>query len=63
MIITAIIVGGNAVQIFLSNIIPYVEFTKEYAMMFVAIFGTTISPYLFFGRPQRNQKKMLPNTK
>jgi NRAMP (natural resistance-associated macrophage protein)-like metal ion transporter len=47
-VITAIIVGGNAVQIFLSSIIPHVEFTKEYAMMFVAIFGTTILPYLFF---------------
>jgi NRAMP (natural resistance-associated macrophage protein)-like metal ion transporter len=47
-VITALIVGGNAVQIFLSSIIPHVEFTKEYAMMFVAIFGTTISPYLFF---------------
>jgi NRAMP (natural resistance-associated macrophage protein)-like metal ion transporter len=47
-VITAIIVGGNAVQIFLSSIIPHVEFTKEYTMMFVAIFGTTISPYLFF---------------
>jgi NRAMP (natural resistance-associated macrophage protein)-like metal ion transporter len=47
-VITAIIVGGNAVQIFLSSIIPHVEFTKEYVMMFVAIFGTTISPYLFF---------------
>jgi NRAMP (natural resistance-associated macrophage protein)-like metal ion transporter len=45
---TALIVGGNAVQIFLSSVIPHVEFTKEYAMMFVAIFGTTISPYLFF---------------
>jgi NRAMP (natural resistance-associated macrophage protein)-like metal ion transporter len=45
---TALIVGCNAVQIFLSSVIPHVEFTKEYAMMFVAIFGTTISPYLFF---------------
>ncbi len=45
---TALIVGGNAVQIFLSSVIPHVEFTKDYAMMFVAIFGTTISPYLFF---------------
>ena len=45
---TALIVGGNAVQIFLSSVIPHVEFTKEYAVMFVAIFGTTISPYLFF---------------
>jgi NRAMP (natural resistance-associated macrophage protein)-like metal ion transporter len=45
---TAIIVGGNFAQIFLATIIPHIEFTPSYAMMFVAIFGTTISPYLFF---------------
>jgi Mn2+/Fe2+ NRAMP family transporter len=47
-VLTALIVGGSAVQIFLASVIPHVEFTKDYAMMFVAIFGTTISPYLFF---------------
>ena len=47
-IATAIIVGGNATEIIFSIFIPHVEFTKEFAMMFVAIFGTTISPYLFF---------------
>jgi NRAMP (natural resistance-associated macrophage protein)-like metal ion transporter len=45
---TAIIVGGNFTQIFLATVIPHIEFTTSYAMMFVAIFGTTISPYLFF---------------
>jgi Mn2+/Fe2+ NRAMP family transporter len=35
-------------QILLSSVIPHVEFTKDYVMIFVAIFGTTISPYLFF---------------
>ena len=45
---TAIIVGGNFAQIFLATIIPHIEFTPSYAMMFVTIFGTTISPYLFF---------------
>jgi Mn2+/Fe2+ NRAMP family transporter len=45
---TALIVGGNAIQILLSSVIPHVKFTKDYVMMFVAIFGTTISPYLFF---------------
>lgn len=45
---TAIIVGGNFTQIFLATVIPHIEFTPGYAMMFVAIFGTTISPYLFF---------------
>jgi Mn2+/Fe2+ NRAMP family transporter len=47
-VITALIVGGDPVQIFLSSLLPHVEFTKEYAMMFVAIFGTTITPYLIF---------------
>jgi NRAMP (natural resistance-associated macrophage protein)-like metal ion transporter len=45
---TAIIVSGNGYQILASTIIPHIEFTPAFAMMFVAIFGTTISPYLFF---------------
>jgi Mn2+/Fe2+ NRAMP family transporter len=45
---TAIIVGGSWNQIFSATIIPNIEFTPAFAMMFVAIFGTTISPYLFF---------------
>jgi Mn2+/Fe2+ NRAMP family transporter len=28
--------------------IPHIEFTPAFAMMFVAILGTTITPYLFF---------------
>ena len=45
---TAIIVGGNWNQILNAVLILHIEFTPAYAMMFVAIFGTTISPYLFF---------------
>jgi NRAMP (natural resistance-associated macrophage protein)-like metal ion transporter len=47
-IATAIIVGGNWNQIFVATIIPHIEFTPAFAMMFVAMFGTAISPYLFF---------------
>src|SRR6476659_1569048 len=47
-IITAIIVGGNWYQIFIATIVPHIEFTTDFATMFVAILGTTISPYLFF---------------
>jgi Mn2+/Fe2+ NRAMP family transporter len=47
-VVTALIVGGNAVQILLSSVIPHIELTKDYVMMLVAIFGTTISSYLFF---------------
>ena len=45
---TVIIVGGNWNQIFTAVLIPHIEFTPAFAMMFVAIVGTTISPYLFF---------------
>jgi NRAMP (natural resistance-associated macrophage protein)-like metal ion transporter len=45
---TAIIVGGNWNQIVIATLIPHIELTPTYAMLFVAIFGTTISPYLFF---------------
>ncbi len=47
-VITAFIVGGNWNAILVSSIIPHVEFTPSFVMLFVAIFGTTISPYLFF---------------
>jgi Mn2+/Fe2+ NRAMP family transporter len=47
-VLTAMIVGGNMQQIFLATVIPHIELTPTFAMMFVAIFGTTISPYLFF---------------
>jgi len=47
-IATAIVVGGDPYQLLVSTLIPHIEFTPQFAMMFVAMFGTTISPYLFF---------------
>jgi NRAMP (natural resistance-associated macrophage protein)-like metal ion transporter len=46
--ITAFIVGENWTQILVASIVPHIELTPAFAMLFVAIFGTTISPYLFF---------------
>jgi len=46
--VTAIIIGENWQEIFTASIIPHIEFTPAFSMMFVALFGTTISPYLFF---------------
>ncbi|MDW0323743.1 MAG: divalent metal cation transporter, partial [Nitrososphaeraceae archaeon] len=46
-VITAVIVGGNISQIFLT-IIPSITFSSEYVVMFVAVIVTTISPYLLF---------------
>ena len=47
-VITAIIVGGNWNQILVSSIIPHFEFTPMFALIFVATFGATMSPYIFF---------------
>ncbi len=47
-IITAVIVGGNWNQLLASSIIPHIEFTPAFAMLFLAILGTTITPYVFF---------------
>ncbi len=47
-VITAIIAGGNIQNILFSTFVPHIELSKNYAIMFAAIFGTTISPYLFF---------------
>ncbi|MDQ3909966.1 MAG: divalent metal cation transporter, partial [Thermoproteota archaeon] len=47
-IVTAVIVGGNWDQILSATITPHIELNSNFAMIFVAIFGTTTSPYLFF---------------
>jgi Mn2+/Fe2+ NRAMP family transporter len=56
-VITAMMIGGNWEHIVLSSIIPHFEFTPAFAMMFVAIFGATLTPYASFGRLQRKLKK------
>ena len=35
-------------QIIVATIVPHFEFNKEFIAIFVALLGTTISPYLFF---------------
>lgn len=39
-----------------STLIPKIEFSKEFMAVLVGILGTTISPYLFFGRHQLKWK-------
>ena len=47
-IITAFIVNVPWLDTLRSTVIPQIEFNQEFIFMIVAIFGTTISPYLFF---------------
>ena len=46
--ITAIIVGGSWNRILIASIIPHVEFSSSYAALLVAVFGASLSPYLYF---------------
>jgi NRAMP (natural resistance-associated macrophage protein)-like metal ion transporter len=54
---TAIIVGGDPYSLLKATLIPHIEFTPEFALMFVAMFGTTISPYCFSGKRQRKLRR------
>lgn len=47
-IITAFIVNVPWGEALRATLVPHIEFNKEFLFMIVAIFGTTISPYLFF---------------
>lgn len=53
-VITAFVVKVDWQKALISSLVPYFVFTKEYLLNIVAIFGTTISPYLFFW--QANQE-------
>lgn len=46
--ITAFLVYVPWFDVLKATLIPHIEFNQEFLYMIVAIFGTTISPYLFF---------------
>jgi len=46
--ITAFLVNVPWVEVLKATLVPHIEFNKDFLYMIVAIFGTTISPYLFF---------------
>lgn len=62
-VITAIIVGGKVDEIIISSLIPHIELSPDFAMMFVAIFGTTISPYLFFWQTSQEAEELVQKGK
>ena len=47
-IFTGFIVKQDWIQIFIATVLPQIELSPRYILLVVAIFGTTISPYLFF---------------
>ncbi len=46
--ITALLINVPWVDALKATLVPQVQFNKDFLFMVVAIFGTTISPYLFF---------------
>ncbi len=47
-IITAFMINVPWLDAIKNTVIPHIELNKDFIFMMVAIFGTTISPYLFF---------------
>jgi Mn2+/Fe2+ NRAMP family transporter len=62
-VITAMIVGGTFEELFIASVVPHIEFTSEFALMFVALLGTTISPYLFFWQTSQEAEEDLDKKK
>jgi NRAMP (natural resistance-associated macrophage protein)-like metal ion transporter len=47
-VVTATIVSGNLEHLLIATVIPHFEVTPGFTMMFIAIFGATLTPYAFF---------------
>lgn len=47
-IVAGLLINPDWMQIFKHAFIPEIKFSKEYLFAMIAVFGTTITPYLFF---------------
>ncbi|HET7421821.1 MAG TPA: Nramp family divalent metal transporter [Candidatus Dormibacteraeota bacterium] len=47
-VLTGFVIHPDLRQIVVASIVPHIELNRDYVAALVAIFGTTISPYLFF---------------
>jgi NRAMP (natural resistance-associated macrophage protein)-like metal ion transporter len=57
-VITAIVVHPPLLETLKATFVPHVEFSKGFIGIVVAIFGTTISPYLFFWQASSEVEEM-----
>lgn len=62
-VITALVVHQDWGKIALSTFVPTFSFTKASVMNFVAILGTTISPYLFFWQADEEVEEEIEHKK
>jgi len=47
-VITGIVVHPDLIAVLSASVVPHLEWNRDFVMALVAVFGTTISPYLFF---------------
>jgi NRAMP (natural resistance-associated macrophage protein)-like metal ion transporter len=59
-IVAAFLAHPDWLAVLRATLIPHVEWTAAYWATLVGILGTTISPYLFFGRPRRKWRRRSP---
>lgn len=60
-ILATLVSNPSWIDIFKSTIFPVLEFNRETFLLMVAIFGTTISPYLFFWQTSEEAEEMKQN--
>jgi len=56
-VFAAMLSGANWVEVVRGTLIPQITFSRDYLLTFVAILGTTISPYLFFWQAAQNAEQ------
>ncbi len=61
-VVTAFVIHIPWSEMILSTFMPHLEWKKEYSTTVVAIFGTTISPYLFFWQASQEVEEQRSRT-
>ena len=56
-VFAAMLAGADWLAVVRGTFVPRISFSREYLLMFVAIMGTTISPYLFFWQAAQNAEQ------
>jgi NRAMP (natural resistance-associated macrophage protein)-like metal ion transporter len=56
-VFAAMLSGADWPSVVRGTLVPHIELSRDYLLMFVAILGTTISPYLFFWQAAQNAEQ------
>ena len=62
-VLTVFVIKIDWLQVLKSTLFIHIEYTKEYLLNIVAIFGTNISPYLFFWQANQEVEEIIVHHK